>query len=154
MKAYFLSVICSAILCGILTGLLEKKETPGKILRLICGVFLSFTVIRPITDVKLDSLSLINDAWISEGEAASATGADSSAQAIRAIIKQETGAYILDKAISLDGERAAEVILDEACIPCGVVLEGKISSQGKQKLEQLIAEDLGIPKEEQIWNVS
>lgn len=154
MKGYFLSVICGSVVCGILTGLLEKKGTSGKILRLICGVFLTFTVIRPIADVRLDTFPVIYADWMTFGDSASAMGADYTAEAMSAIIKQEVQAYILDKAMALEGEIDAEVLLDESFIPCAVVLQGSISAKGKLALEQIIAEDLGIPKEEQRWNIS
>jgi hypothetical protein len=68
-------------------------------------------------------------------------------------IIQQTQAYILDKARSLDAELTVEVFLGDGTIPVpiGVRLEGNISPYARKLLSQMLQDDLGIPAEEQIW---
>ena len=154
IKAYFLSVICGPILCGIVTGLLEKKGAPGKVLKLICGAFLTFTVIRPVTEVRLDTISFFTEEIKSNAAIASDWGKDHNRDAMASIIKLETEAYILDKASASENDLAVEIVLDERLVPCGVMITGDISNAQKAELERIMEEDLGISKEEQIWKAS
>lgn len=154
MKEYFLSVICAAILCAVATSLLEKKTGSGKLLKLISGTVLTFTVLAPVAEVKLEDLTFYLEDLSAEGEAVASMGQTQYSAAMASIIKQETEAYILDKARDLQGELTAEVSLDTECIPSSVILAGQISAQGKQELEKIIARDLGIAKEDQQWKVS
>lgn len=154
MKNYFLCVICGAVLCAIVTDLLDQKGASGKLLKCICGVFLITTVLRPISDLQPDPLDF-SIAGIREAAAeAAAMGTDSTQQATAFIIKQETQSYIGDKAISLGGDLTVDIQLDEALCPCTATLSGEISPEGKQKLEQILQDTLGIAKEDQIWNLS
>ena len=154
MKAYILSVICAAFLCAIVSAMVDKKSTVGVILKLICGIFLTFTVVKPITEIQLNDLDFLSWDLAQEAEAVSNMGASQAQSELTAIINRELCAYILDKAQDFGGTLSVEVSLDDACIPVSVVLTGTISSAGKDKLIQILIEDLGIAKENQIWNVS
>lgn len=154
MKAYILSVICAAFLCAIVSGMVDKKSTVGAVLKLICGIFLTFTVVKPITEIRLSEWEAIPWDLLQEAEAVSNIGSNQAQAELEAIIKQKITAYILDKANSLDGTLSVEVTLDEAGIPVEVILTGTISSQGKDTLSGILQSDLGIAKENQIWNVS
>ena len=154
MKAYFLSVICTAILCGIVNSLLEKKNTSGKLLKLVSGIVLTFTVLSPVAEIKLDDLSFFLEDLKEEGEAVASMGKTQYFDTMASIIKQETEAYILDKARDLKGELSVQVFLDSEGIPSSVILSGQISAQAKSELEQIIARDLGISMEDQQWKVS
>ena len=151
MKEYILSVICAAVLCGIVADLAEKKGASANILKLICGVFLSFTVIRPITEVKLEDFSFFTADITQDAFQAADLGQTNSYQEMAAIITSEVTAYILDKAADYPGELTVDVVLDADLIPRSVTLTGDISPAGKLQLEQSIEQDLGIAKEDQIW---
>lgn len=152
MKAYVLSVICAAVLCAIVTDLGEKKGTRAKILKLICGVFLSFTVIRPVAEVKLEEFSFFTADIAQDAFHITDLGQNQSYREMAAIITNEVSAYILDKASDFPGDLTVDVELDENLIPCRVILTGSISSDVKHQLEAMIETDLGIRKEDQIWN--
>ena len=154
MKAYILSVICAAFLCAVVSAMVDKKSTTGAILKLICGIFLTFTVVKPITQVRLNALDFLSWDLVQEAEAVSNMGAVHAQAELEAIIKQELCAYILDKAQDLGGSLSVEVSLDDGCIPVSVIITGTISTAVKDKLMQIMEEDLGIAKERQIWNVS
>ena len=67
------------------------------------------------------------------------------------IIKSRVQAYILDKADSFGTSLEVEVILDQDHIPVSVELQGNISPYARAQLTEIIEEDLGIPKEHQLW---
>jgi len=154
MRDYFLSVICCAVLCGIVTSLPEKNGTSAKLLKLISGILLTFTVLAPVAEVKLEEISFLVTDIQEEGEAVASMGRNHSLEAMAAIIKQETEAYILDKAGVLQGDLKVQVSLDSELKPNGVVLQGEITESGRRQLEHIIARDLGITKEDQVWKVS
>ena len=73
--------------------------------------------------------------------------------ALRQIIKTETEAYILDKAAQFDLQLDVQVALtdDVMPVPESVQLTGSVSPYVKSRLQILISNDLGIPKEQQLW---
>lgn len=151
--AYIVSVACAAVLCGILTAILPEKGASASLLRLIIGVFLAFVAIRPLTRVELSDLPAISDGYLKEAEAVSAEGGDLASEAMAAIIKAETEAYILDKAKALDTEIAVEVTLSTDAVPSPVAVRvsGAVSPYAKTQLQELLENDLGIAKEDQEW---
>lgn len=152
MREYIISVICAAVICAIATDLGGRKGASGQILKLICGVFLSFTVIRPVTDVKMEDFSFFASDIATDAFQVSDLGKTKSRNEMEAIITGEVAAYILDKAGDFNGELTVDVKLDENLIPRRVILTGSISPKEKQSLQEMIEKDLGIGKEDQIWN--
>lgn len=147
---YIVSVVAAAILCGVLRSMVQPGLV-GNLLRLVSGVFLAYTVLSPISAFRLDSISLDalpeTEAAIQAAQAGAAAGEEAMAQ----IIKQQTQAYILEKAKSLGAELEAEVFLDEENLPQKVIYRGSLSPSQRRQLQSTIAQDLGIPKENQQW---
>lgn len=150
---YIVSVAASAIFGGILTGMLPGKGTAPVLLRLICGIFLAFIAICPLTQIELEDLPVISSDYLEEAEAVSADGEILAAEVLTDIIKERTEAYILDKARSLNAELTVEVTLsgDAIPVPLSVRLIGSISPYGKSRLQAILEDELGISKENQIW---
>lgn len=150
---YIVSVSTAAILCGILKSILPSKGISAAVLRLIAGIFLTFVAIRPLTRVELDALPAISGWYVSEGKTASALGEDLAKESMADIIKSQTEAYILDKAQGLQLKIKVEIILssDDPPIPVAVTISGTISPYAKRQLETILEQDLGIPKENQLW---
>lgn len=151
MKQYILSVICAAVLCGIVADLAEKKGASAKILKLICGVFLSFTVIRPVTEVRLEEFSVFTADISQDAVYAADLGQKYIDNERASIITQEVTAYILEKAADDTEELTVDVVLDGDLIPRRITLTGEISPAERRRLEQIIETDLGIAKEDQNW---
>lgn len=153
ISTYLLRITTAALVCGIAIHLLGEKDTLGRITRLLAGIFMALTIVSPWTSVKFDdltyyfeSVSIMADDSVSDGEIMAR-------EELEAIIKSQTQAYILDKADSFGADLTVEVILSssEIPIPCGVRIAGEISPYGKSRLSQMIAEDLAIALEDQIW---
>lgn len=67
------------------------------------------------------------------------------------IIKEETEAYILDKAADLHANLHVEVTVGEDSLPMAVTLSGEASPYARRQIQAIIANDLGISKENQKW---
>ena len=150
---YIVSVSAAAILCGILKSILPSKSTNATLLNLAYGIFLSLVAIQPLAKIDLDALPVIQDTYLAEAQAASAQGQFLAQDTLGDIIKSQAEAYILDKARKLNVNLVVEVTLSDGDppAPTSVRLTGKISPYAKGCLETTIQEDLGIPKENQIW---
>ncbi len=152
MTQYIVSVVTAALICGILTGFMKDCGTK-KLLKLLCGLFLTFTVLRPVvrfTVPEIPDLEKIS----AEAEKASLEGKRIMEDTLTSIITAQSEAYILDKAKTMEVFLTAEVATsseDGIPVPESVVLEGDVSMEAKQKLSQIIADELGIPKENQVW---
>ena len=59
--------------------------------------------------------------------------------------------YILSRAGAMDADIQASVTLGENFVPCHVRITGRISPINRSKLTQIIASELGIPREQQEW---
>lgn len=121
--------------------------------KLIAGLFLTFTVISPVANISFESISDFASGYSYAGAQAAAAGESLTKETIAASIKARTEAYILDKATTFDVELKVEVTLSDEDIPYpqDVRLSGKVSPYAKAQLQAIIAEDLGIEKERQIW---
>lgn len=136
-----------AIICSFFEG---KSGTAG-VIRLICGLFLSFVAINPLTELDFSGWERYLDSFSTEAGAISESGKIMAMEAQGDIIKTSVQSYIMDKAETLGVTITAEVMLDQDNIPVSVELEGKLSPYAKARITGIIADDLGITKEHQIW---
>ena len=147
-----LSVICAALVCGILTDM-SAKTSFEKPIRLLCSVFLAVTVVYPLIRYRFPGWSAEMSIFQSDDEAAVAQGEKIYFQSIASIIRTETEAYILKEAKSIGADLTAEVELDSGNppAPISVTIRGDFDASIETALSQLIADELGIPKEHQTW---
>ena len=153
IKSYLLSVIAAAIISGLVVSLTGKKGMNAAVIKLLVGIFMAITVISPWTKLEIDSLTGYFSNAELESENVVADGKQMANETVSSIIKSRTEAYILDKAASLGIEIAADVTVagTDPPIPDAVSLKGEASPYGKKRLQQVIAQDLGIPEEKQLW---
>lgn len=153
VRAYLLAVVIAAIFCGFVKSL-GKVTGRDKMVQLLCGLFLLFTAVSPLTGIRWDALT----EWIPEIQLQTQTavnaGTELSSRAMAERIMQETQAYILDKAAQLGMDIRAEVGISRSqpMVPETVTIRGDFSIYQKTQLSDLIAKDLGIKKEAQRWN--
>jgi hypothetical protein len=153
IRQYLLSIITAAIICAIVVNITDKNGVVASVIRLLCGLFVIYTILSPWKKMHTPDLStFISDLKVDASETVS-DGKDVAAQAGAAIIKQEIEAYILDKASTLDMDITVNVIMDYGGIqiPTGVKLSGTASPYAKQRIMQIISDELGISKENQLW---
>lgn len=156
IREYLLSVTTAALLCGILQSLVGEKGSSAGILRLICGIFLSFTIVRPIADIQLGELAFLTYDIEKNASLAVQEGEDYAKAAMARLIKEQTEAYILDKArlYGADIDVVVTVSSDDPPVLTGCIISGNLSAYAKQQLGHILKLDLGIPKEDQKWIVS
>lgn len=153
IRAYMLRLICAGILCGIVKSLVVKKGALSAAAKLITGVFMIICLVSPWLHVRIDDISkYFGDLSVEAGRAV-ASGEKDARDALESIIKSKTEAYILDKAKSFGAELNVEVRVDssELPVPCAAVIKGSISPYGKKQLSNIIAGELGIALEDQLW---
>ena len=136
-----------------MTAILGEKSTHAAIIKMLAGIFLAVTVVRPLGDFRVGNLNDYFGDLNAGGEAAAASGIQMSQEAISSIIKSETEAYILDKAASLGVTLSVEVMVENGSVPqlSGVQLSGQVSPYARQQLSAMITDDLGIARENQEW---
>lgn len=153
LEDYVFALVTAALVCGILTSLIPQG-TAGRLIKLVCGLFLTFTVLSPAAE--LDIHAILNWDFYDEQQVAGyiRDGEEMVRDAKAEIIKRETQAYILDKAESLGATVTAEVVLSEDAaepVPVEVILTGSISPWARARLEDQLIADLGIQREALKW---
>lgn len=150
---YILSVGLAALIVGILTSFTDNKSASGVLIRMVCGLFLALTVIKPVGNLNFDYLEAFARSYSEAGSTTAANGEAIANDALREIIKQETEAYILDKASSYQCALDVLVTVGEGNVPVPefVRISGSISPYARGQMQKLIEEELGIPKEQQQW---
>lgn len=150
---YILSVASAAVIVGVLCSLGDSKSTQGVLIRMIGGLFLAFTVIAPVADLNFDVIDDFAGEFADDGDLAASAGENLAQEAMGEFILEETQAYILDKANSYGAALSVSVTLSsgEPQVPEFVELRGGVSPYVRRQLQQIIEEDIGIPKENQSW---
>lgn len=149
LRQYIISVVAAALLCGLVTGLMPPGRA-GQVLRMVCGLFLAYTVLQGLTgmDWRMPEWAAVAT---DDARQAAALGESMGENARVQIITEQTRAYILDKATALGLTLEAEVTLDEELVPRSVTLRGQAAPYERRQLQSAIALELGIPKEKQQW---
>ena len=150
---YLLRLTAAALVCGIATAFLGAKGAFGGVIKLLAGIYLTLHIVSPWVQLRLDVWADLSGNFTTAAGQFSAQGQNTAREAMAERITQQTQAYILDKARSLDAELTVDVFLGDGAIPVpiGVRLEGNISPYARKLLSQMLKDDLGIPAEEQIW---
>lgn len=150
IRDYLLSVTAAALICGAVCSLAGKKGSVPALLKLLCGIFLAATVIKPAVDLRIDDFSLISNLLPVDADQVVENGKEMAAKEMNRIIKEKAEAYILDKAMSLGAEVEVMIELNDG-VPVGITVKGDVSPFIKSKLSACITQDLGIEQEDQIW---
>ena len=155
VKAYILSVIASAILVSTVMALIGKNSGFHKILRFMCGLFMTLVLILPLLRNRIVIPSYYLEDVSKEAERITADAQADVQDQISTIIKEQTEAYILEKASSLHADIAVSVTLTTNThypTPESVHIRGNISPYARRLLSQTIQDDLGIASEDQVWS--
>ena len=146
-----MSLISAAMITAIICSFFEGKSGAAGVIRLICGLFLSFVAISPLVDLDFSGLEGYLESFSLEANVVTDAGKNMAHEAQGDIIKTSAETYIMDKAETLGASITAEVMLDQDNIPLSVELAGSLSPYAKAEITGIITDDLGITKEHQIW---
>ena len=82
---YVLSLIAAALIAGILQSFV-KEGSCARVLRLLCGLFLMVTALKPLKDLQIPTLEDWTASWNAEAEAAVREGEERYASEYSAVI--------------------------------------------------------------------
>lgn len=150
LREYVIRVVAAALISGVVIRLTEGIGS-GEIIRMLCGLFMTLILLQPILgrrelqwEFMLPQIRRQAEENVLEGVAA--------AEKIRQeFIMQQAETYISNRAAEMNTEIQAEIMLGEDNLPESVVLTGAVSPLNKSRLTQIIASELGIPRERQEW---
>ena len=153
IRQYLLSITAAAIICSILMSILGKKGMYSSVIRMLCGLFMAYTMISPVMKIRLKDFETYLGELSIEANSAVSWGIQSAEEASAEFIKEKTETYILDKASSMGLSIEAEVRLAEEGdrTPYSVLIKGNVSPYAKKQLQTWLKEEFGIPEENQIW---
>lgn len=141
-----MGVLCAAFLCSVLNAL--GGEGKG-LRRLISGVFLALSLLHPLGSLELPELSL--SPFQEEAKDAVDSGVREASNAKNEIISESLEAYILTKADQLGLSIDVHVELSPDGSPQSVALEGDAGPLQREQLCNLIADSLGLEREDLKW---
>ena len=152
LREYVMGIGAAALICGIVLSF-GSKGTMKPLLKLTCGLVLTFSILSPILKITGGNLEDLGIEYKVEAEKAAEEGKQQAIRSVRQIIKEETQAYIMDKARDLSLELAVEVNLSEEALPkpVAVTIRGLVPPYEKSVIRRMLTEELGIAKENQKW---
>ena len=150
---YILGLVSAAVFCAIINCLISAKGSHGAILKMLCGIFMTVTLVSPVLKLKLSDLTQFIDVISYDAQESVQEGTQKALDSKLSIIKQKSEAYILDKAAYWGLNLMVEVTLSgtNPPIPESVMLKGTASPYAKKQLSQCIADELGISEDQQKW---
>lgn len=150
IRQYALSLICGAMIVGILLDLSEKTGF-SKQLRLVGSVFLTGILIAPLVTLRIPSLPPFDGAYRTQAEEAAAKGEEIRIRSLSTLIREECEAYILKEASVIGADVEVEITLsaDYPPVPWAVTVRGSFDADAETRLIRLLTDELGIPKEHQ-----
>ena len=152
IREYVVGIGAAAVICAITLSFSARGKLQP-LLKLICGLVLTFSIVRPVLAFSSGDLELLGMDYREEAREASEEGRKRGEETLRDIISRETSTYILSKAQAMGLALNVQVFLTEkgTPIPERVILEGDASPYEKQKLSWMLKEELGIREENQKW---
>lgn len=152
VRQYVISITASALLCGVLKGMVGKGTAQG-VIKILCGTFLAFAFIKPLTELSFTALADPFIPGMEAGQDAVAEGQNISKEAMKSEIAEQISRIIVRKAEEFGSEVYVEVYFSEDTmpVPVGLKISGSISPYAKVQLQQYIRSELGIDEEALTW---
>ena len=152
LKDYIYAIVCASLICGIYIGFSPKKGISSVYIKQLIGIIMLIVLISPLRSLNFRQLPQWFEDYQQDAQAIIDLGQQSANSQRREFITQRARAYILDKATSLGLDITVEISLDEEMgCPWEVRLEGAASAYAKERLGRIIAQELAVPEERQIW---
>ena len=150
IKEYILSVTAATIIGSCIMTLFKDV----KVICILCSIFISVAVFKPIVDIKLEYSFADIQVFSEEADKMVEEAFHITEQTQKENIKQNTEAYIYDKASEMGCKIVAEVALADLppYQPIGLNIKGEVSPYAKNMLQNLFKSELAIPLEAQQWN--
>lgn len=148
------SWIISLVMVTMLLSVVQSMIPEGRIKKtasFVGGLILMVVLLQPVLKVEGKHLTDQPEAYRRQIERYGEKLEQEACLEWESIISRETAAYISDKANALGLDISVEVLVDTGSdgIP---VLTAELAGEPSEILEQYLAEELGIPRERQVWN--
>ncbi len=157
LREYLLAVVAASLLAAVLLTL-TPRGAAQRTLRFLCGLLLLLVALGPLARLDLERLAASLSQARFEAERTARQIESGSEELIAAIIKEQTEAYIWDKAEALGASPrrvTAEMrtVEGEQPYPCGVTIAARCTDGQRRRLAAWIERELAIAPEKQEWVV-
>lgn len=148
--------ICAlSVFCGLALALVPEGGVK-KAASVLAALLLFFPIMTAVKDMDTDAYALDLARYRSMGSSLASESAERLERLNKQVIIEQCEEYILSRAgaeglTELKAEVRVQWSTDGFWVPVSVRLTGFCPEDKKEKLRQIIAADLGIPKEEQEW---
>ncbi len=149
IRSWLYGLVAVAMVLSVLYTLLPKKIFAG-IAKITGGLIMMLVLVRPVLGISLEDLDLRYRGYQEEIDRQIEIYTAQNAEEMSAIIEQELGAYISEKAEQMGLEcsvRVETTLHDGIPQPSAVELD----IQENDALSQWITDELGIRREQQYW---
>lgn len=150
-RSWLTAVVAASFLVSLAQNLIPEG-TVRKIAGFAGGLILLIVLIKPLLGADYGSLELSYQDYGAGIEQRRAELQAQSDKSLEALIGAKTEAYILDKAAALGVTCTVHVLLEPGAdgtpLPAGVEMTGERS----EALADYMAQELGIPKERQVYH--
>ena len=150
IRSYLLSICGAAIVCSVITTLTGEKSGPGKLIKLLSGVFFSLVILNPVLHTERMDWKRFEYYIHDTCESAVAEGEQFAMEEMINGVQEKTQEVIASEGAKYGCQISASVTC-EGYMPRSVVLEGAISPYARKALTAWIADNIGIPEEDQLW---
>ena len=150
LRAWLLGIVLTAFAGGLARQLTGQGREQA-VVRLVGGLLLTLALLQPLSKLDWEGPALEAASFrVQSGEQAEIYRKNQ-AEALRTIIEEKTGAYILDKANRLGLD--CTVSVTAAAGESGIPLPDTVTIRGgySEMLAVCIEEEVGIPAEKQFW---
>lgn len=152
VSGYLLRLVCGAVVCSLLQSLTGADGPGGKVRSLLCGLFLAYLAISPLSDLEFGDLRYTDPGITARAEELTRAGEQTAREAMASRISEQCQAYILNKAEELALDLEAEVFLDpDTGIPVSVRISGSAPPYHREAILSYITRTLGIERSGIQW---
>lgn len=154
VRGWLLAVIAVSLLCAVAEALMPSGAVK-RVGRLVCGLVLVGAILSPAARLDVDGGRRWLERYLFSVQAREAELEHEVNGQMKIIIEQEYAAYIVDKAAELGWTCTARVTCERSeeglYLPVRTEVTGLQTAGVPAQLVQSIAEDLGVPKEAQVY---
>ena len=155
LRGWVLGLCGAAAVCALALAVCPKGRVNG-VLRVVCGAVMTIALLSPVVDFDFGVYSESLEKYRIEADAAANSASKSEDILSRTIIENECAAYILDKAVevglTMSSVRvSARWSVDGFWYPYEAAMEASGTQAAKTELAEIVASDLGIPPDRQVW---
>ena len=98
ISSYLLTVLSVSIICALLKRLFEKQDVASGVIRLLTGILVTITIIRPVISISLNDFQWELEEYNNEASSTVEYGEAQAKASMETFIIEQTEAYILNEA--------------------------------------------------------